>query len=188
MEKEHRLSAALLQVAYSDASIDKCLSFILHGRSATSRLQGCDLWGTDSGLPGHTIGAKDTSPHRASLAPVLKDPYLAQGPPPALGLWRAVRGKASRKTRKDPSSFPDGNRKEHGMAKLPRVVSGLISELASIRDELGSALPDIEGQGRAHVVHAYDRLSDLTANVTLLAGQLTVKSLLTVLKRRIRRG
>jgi hypothetical protein len=98
-----------------------------------------------------------------------------------------MRGEAFRKTRKDPSSFPDGKGKEHGMAKLPKAVSGLISELASIRDELGSALPDIEGQGRAHVVHAYDRLSDLAANVTLLAGQLTVKSLLTVLKRRIRR-
>ncbi len=74
------------------------------------------------------------------------------------------------------------------MAKLPRVVLGLISELASIRDELGSALSDIEGQGRAHVLHAHNRLSDLTANVTLLAGQLTVKSLLTLVKRRIRRG
>ncbi|HYA03950.1 MAG TPA: hypothetical protein VEI04_12640 [Syntrophobacteria bacterium] len=70
------------------------------------------------------------------------------------------------------------------MAKLPRVVLGLISELASIRDELGSALPNIEGEGRSHVVHAYNRLLDLTANVTLLAGQLTVKSLLTFLKRR----
>jgi hypothetical protein len=74
------------------------------------------------------------------------------------------------------------------MAKLPRAVLGLIGELTSIRDELGSALPDIEGQGRAHVVHAHNRLSDLTANVTLVAGQLTAKSLLTFLKRRIRRG
>jgi hypothetical protein len=74
------------------------------------------------------------------------------------------------------------------MAKLPKAALGLISELASIRDELGSALPHIDGEGRAHVLHAHNRLSDLTANVTLLAGQLTVKSILTLVKRRIRRG
>jgi hypothetical protein len=74
------------------------------------------------------------------------------------------------------------------MAKLTKVVLALIGELASIRDELGSALPKIEGEGREDVLHAYDRLADLTANVTLLAGQFTMKSLFLLVKRRIGLG
>ena len=71
------------------------------------------------------------------------------------------------------------------MARVPKIVLGLISELASIRDELGSALPRIDGEGRKDVLHAHDRLADLTANVTLLAGQFTTKSLFSFVKRRI---
>ena len=74
------------------------------------------------------------------------------------------------------------------MAKIPKIVLGLISELTSIRDELGSALPRIAGEGRRDVLHAYDRLADLTANMTLLAGQFTVKSLFSLVKRRLGLG
>ena len=74
---------------------------------------------------------------------------------------------------------------EYQMTKLPKILLGLISELASIRDELGSALPRIDGEGRKDVLHAHDRLADLTANVTLLAGQFTTKSLFSFVKRRI---
>lgn len=74
------------------------------------------------------------------------------------------------------------------MAKLPKVLLALIGELASIRDELNSALPRIDGEGRADVVHAHDRLADLTANVTLLTGQFTAKSLFSLVKRRIGLG
>ena len=64
------------------------------------------------------------------------------------------------------------------MGKLNKMALGLITELASIRDELGSAIANIEGEGRADVIHAYGRLEDLTGNVTLLAGQFNLKNLL----------
>ncbi len=74
------------------------------------------------------------------------------------------------------------------MAKLNKLALGLIAELASIRDELGAAITNIEGEGRADVIHAYDRLSDLTGNVTLLVGQFNLKNLLRFLKRSGRVG
>jgi hypothetical protein len=72
------------------------------------------------------------------------------------------------------------------MGKLNKVALGLITELASIRDELGEAIDKIEGEGRADVIHAYSRLADLTGNVTLLVGQFNLKSLLNLMKRRAR--
>ena len=74
------------------------------------------------------------------------------------------------------------------MAKLSKMALGLITELVSIRDELGSALEKIEGEGKTEVVHAHDRLADLTANVTLLVGQFSLKNLARFLKGRTRRG
>ena len=74
------------------------------------------------------------------------------------------------------------------MGKLNKVALGLIAELVSIRDELGSAISKIEGEGRSDVVHAYGRLADLTANVTLLSGQVNLKNLFRFLKRSVRVG
>ena len=70
------------------------------------------------------------------------------------------------------------------MAKLNKMALGLITELVSIRDELGSALEKIEGEGKAQVVHAHGRLADLTANVTLLVGQFSLKNLAKFIKGR----
>jgi len=69
-----------------------------------------------------------------------------------------------------------------GMAKLSKIALGLITELVSIRDELGSALDKIEGKGKADVIHAHERLADLAANVTLLAGQFNLKNLAKFIK------
>ena len=71
------------------------------------------------------------------------------------------------------------------MAKLNKMALGLITELGSIRDELGAALPKIEGEGKADVVHAHGRLADLTANVTLLVGQFNVRNLVKFFKRKL---
>ena len=70
------------------------------------------------------------------------------------------------------------------MAKLSKIALGLITELVSIRDQLGSALDNIEGKGKAEVIHAHERLADLAANVTLLAGQFNLKNLAKFIKRR----
>jgi hypothetical protein len=67
--------------------------------------------------------------------------------------------------------------------KLNKVALGLVAELTSIRDELGSALNRIEGSGKADVVHAHSRLVDLSSNVTLLVGQFNLRNLLKFLKR-----
>jgi hypothetical protein len=74
------------------------------------------------------------------------------------------------------------------MAKLSKIALGLITELESIRDELGSALDNIEGKGKAEVIHAHDRLADLAANVTLLLGQFNLKNLARFIKGRTKRG
>jgi hypothetical protein len=74
------------------------------------------------------------------------------------------------------------------MAKLNKIALGLITELESIRDELGSALDNIEGEGKAEVIHAHDRLVDLAANVTLLVGQFNLKSMVKFIKRKAKRG
>lgn len=74
------------------------------------------------------------------------------------------------------------------MAKLSKIALGLITELVSIRDELGSALDKIEGKGKAEVIHAHDRLTDLAANVTLLLGQFNLKNLARFIKGRTKRG
>jgi hypothetical protein len=74
------------------------------------------------------------------------------------------------------------------MAKLSKIALGLITELVSIRDELGSALDKIEGKGKAEVIHAHDRLADLAANVTLLLGQFNLKNLARFIKGRTKRG
>ena len=74
------------------------------------------------------------------------------------------------------------------MAKLSKIALGLITELESIRDELGSALDKIEGKGKAEVIHAHDRLADLAANVTLLLGQVNLKTLARFFKGRTIRG
>jgi hypothetical protein len=75
-----------------------------------------------------------------------------------------------------------------GMAKLSKIALGLITELVSIRDELGSALDNIEGKGKADVIHAHERLADLAANVTLLAGQFNLKNLAKFIKGMTKRG
>ena len=69
------------------------------------------------------------------------------------------------------------------MGKLNKIALGLITELASIRDELGAAINRIEGEGRGEVIHAYSRLADLTGNATLLVGQFNLKNLFKFLKR-----
>jgi hypothetical protein len=74
------------------------------------------------------------------------------------------------------------------MAKLNKIALGLITELESIRDELGSALDNIEGKGKADVIHAHDRLADLAANVTLLVGQFSLKNLAKFIRGRTKRG
>jgi hypothetical protein len=74
------------------------------------------------------------------------------------------------------------------MAKLSKIALGLITELVSIRDELGSALDNIEGKGKADVIHAHERLADLAANVTLLVGQFNLKNLTRFIKGRTKRG
>ena len=68
------------------------------------------------------------------------------------------------------------------MGKLNKMAVGLVSELTSIRDELGSAIDKIEGEGKADVIRAHQRLADLSGNVTIFAGQFNLKSLLRVLK------
>ena len=68
------------------------------------------------------------------------------------------------------------------MGKLNKMTLGLVNELTSIRDELGSAIDKIEGEGKADVIRAHHRLADLSGNVTLFAGQFNLKSLLKVLK------
>ncbi|MGD8254493.1 MAG: hypothetical protein PVI73_11865 [Syntrophobacterales bacterium] len=72
------------------------------------------------------------------------------------------------------------------MAKLNKMALGLITELGSIRDELGAAMHKIEGEGKDDVVHAHGRLADLTANVTLLVGQFNVRNLVRFFKRKFR--
>ena len=74
------------------------------------------------------------------------------------------------------------------MAKLSKIALGLITELVSIRDQLGSALDNIEGKGKADVIHAHERLADLAANVTLLVGQFNLKNLTRFIKGRTKRG
>ncbi|UCG21053.1 MAG: hypothetical protein JSU80_00155 [Deltaproteobacteria bacterium] len=74
------------------------------------------------------------------------------------------------------------------MAKLSKIALGLITELVSIRDQLGSALDNIEGKGKAEVIHAHERLGDLAANVTLLAGQFNLKNLTRFIKLRAKKG
>jgi hypothetical protein len=71
------------------------------------------------------------------------------------------------------------------MSKLNKLALGLITELASIRDELGPAINKIEGEGKVDVVHAYGRLADLTANVTLLVGRFNVRNLVKFVKRKL---
>ena len=68
------------------------------------------------------------------------------------------------------------------MGKLNKMALGLIDELVSIRDELGSAIDKIEGEGRDDIIRAHQRLADLAGNVTLFAGQFNLKNLLKVLK------
>ena len=72
------------------------------------------------------------------------------------------------------------------MAKLNKMALGLITELGSIRDELGAAMHKIEGEGKDDVIHAHGRLADLTANVTLLVGQFNVRNLVRFFKRKFR--
>ena len=71
------------------------------------------------------------------------------------------------------------------MAKMNKIALGLITELGSVRDELGAAINKIEGEGKADIVHAHDRLADLTANVTLLVGQFNLRNLVKFLKRKL---
>ena len=75
-------------------------------------------------------------------------------------------------------------KKDVGMAKLNKIALGLITELESIRDELGSALDTIEGKGKADVIRAHDRLADLAANVTLVVGQFNIKNIVKFIKKR----
>jgi hypothetical protein len=70
------------------------------------------------------------------------------------------------------------------MGKINKMAMGLVTELTSIRDELGAAIHNIEGEGRADVIHAHGRLADLTANVTLLVGQFSLQNLFRFLKRK----
>ena len=74
------------------------------------------------------------------------------------------------------------------MAKLNKIALGLITELMSIRDELASALDNIEGKGKAEVIHAHDRLADLAANVTLVVAQFNLKNLAKFIKGMTKRG
>jgi hypothetical protein len=72
--------------------------------------------------------------------------------------------------------------------KMNKMALGLVTELASIRDELGSALDHIEGSGKADVIHAHSRLADLSSNVTLLVGQFNLKNLAKFIKGRTKWG
>ena len=74
------------------------------------------------------------------------------------------------------------------MAKLSKIALGLITELESIRDELGSALDKVEGEGKADVIHAHGRLADLAANVTLVVGQFNLRNLAKFIRGRTKRG
>ena len=74
------------------------------------------------------------------------------------------------------------------MAKLSKIALGLITELESIRDELGSALDKVEGKGKAEVIHAHGRLADLAANVTLVLGQFNLRNLAKFIRGRTKRG
>jgi hypothetical protein len=76
------------------------------------------------------------------------------------------------------------SKKDMGMAKLSKIALGLITELESIRDELGSALDTIEGKGKTDVIHAHGRLTDLAANVTLVVGQFNIKNIVKFIKKR----
>jgi hypothetical protein len=71
------------------------------------------------------------------------------------------------------------------MARMNKMALGLITELGSIRDELGAAITKLEGEGKADVVRAHGRLADLTANVTLLVGQFNLRNLVKFLKRKL---
>jgi hypothetical protein len=68
------------------------------------------------------------------------------------------------------------------MGKLNKMALGLIEELVSIRDELGSAVDKIEGEGKNDIIRAHQRLADLAGNVSLFAGQVNLKNLLKILK------
>jgi hypothetical protein len=74
------------------------------------------------------------------------------------------------------------------MGKINKMALGLITELTSIRDELGSAINNIDGEGREDVIHAYNRLTDLAANVSIFAGQFNLQNLMRFLKRSTRGG
>jgi hypothetical protein len=74
------------------------------------------------------------------------------------------------------------------MAKLSKIALGLITELESIRDELGSALDKVEGKGKADLIHAHGRLADLAANVTLVVGQFNLRNLAKFIRGRTKRG
>jgi hypothetical protein len=74
------------------------------------------------------------------------------------------------------------------MAKLNKIALGLITEMESIRDELGSALDKVEGKGKADVIHAHGRLADLAANVTLVLGQFNLRNLAKFIRGRTKRG
>ena len=74
------------------------------------------------------------------------------------------------------------------MAKLSKIALGIITELESIRDELGSALDKVEGKGKADVIHAHGRLADLAANVTLVLGQFNLRNLAKFIRGRTKRG
>jgi hypothetical protein len=74
------------------------------------------------------------------------------------------------------------------MAKLNKIALGLITELESIRDELGLALDKVEGKGKADVIHAHGRLADLAANVTLVVGQFNLRNLAKFIRGRTARG
>ena len=74
------------------------------------------------------------------------------------------------------------------MAKLNKIALGLITELESIRDELGSALDKVEGKGKADLIHAHGRLADLAANVTLVLGQFNLRNLAKFIRGRTKRG
>jgi len=74
------------------------------------------------------------------------------------------------------------------MAKITKIAMGLITELESILDELGSALENIEGEGKADVIHAHGRLADLAANVTLVVGQFNLRNLAKFIRGRTKRG
>ena len=93
----------------------------------------------------------------------------------------------TQRTRSDPFA-KQVTEKDVGMAKLNKIALGLITELISIRDELGSALDKIEGKGKADVIHAHKRLADLAANVTLVVGQFNLKNLAKFIKGRTKRG